>query len=147
MSAEWLALLLRLLIIVGIYIFLFQVVLVIRRDLVGARSATAAPPAAPIARLVVVDAAGSGLLPGQVVPLTRMNTIGRAAANTIPIDDEFVSVRHASLGYRDRRWWLEDLGSTNGTFLNGRPVRGVVQVRSGEQIGIGRVRLRFEVGG
>jgi FHA domain-containing protein len=147
MSAEWLALLLRIALVVCIYVFLFQVVLLIRRDLATIRSDR--PPAGRawgrgLARLTIVDPAKSSLLPGQSLTLTGVNSIGRGPANAIPLDDASVSARHAVLAYRDRGWWIEDLGSTNGTFLNGRPVDRRTPVSAGDQIEIGAVRLRFE---
>lgn len=146
MSAEWLALLLRFLLVVGIYIFLLQVVLVVRRDLVaaGPRGGAGGDAAAPLARLVTIDPARSGLQPGQSLALAGVNAIGRAPANAIQIDDDFVSARHAVISHRDRRWWVEDLGSTNGTFVNGRRIDRSTSLRSGDEVGIGRVRFRIE---
>jgi pSer/pThr/pTyr-binding forkhead associated (FHA) protein len=70
--------------------------------------------------------------------------MGRDVNNTIVIDDEFASGRHAVLTYRGRAWYVEDLGSTNGTFVNGSPVAGIVPVGFGDEIQLGNVRLRLE---
>lgn len=143
MSAEWLALVLRLLLIGGIYLFLWQVVLVIRRDLRATRP-VAVPSARGAARLAVVDPAKSSLLPGQTLSLAGVNPIGRSPTSAIRIDDEFVSARHAILSQRQGHWWLEDLESTNGTFVNGRPVDRPTPVSAGDLIEIGRTRFRLE---
>ncbi|HEX2173081.1 MAG TPA: FHA domain-containing protein [Dehalococcoidia bacterium] len=145
MSAEWLALFLRILLVLGIYLFLLQVVLIVRRDLGTARPSAAAGPAGA-ARLVVVDPAESQLLRGQALSLTGVDSIGRAAGNSLRVEDEFVSARHAVLTRRDGTWWIEDLASTNGTYVNGRPVEQPTRVAGGDQVEIGRVRFRLEAG-
>ena len=60
------------------------------------------------------------------------------------LEDEFVSVTHAALTYRGRAWYVEDLGSTNGTFVNGSQVDGLAPIAFGDEIQIGQVRLRLE---
>jgi pSer/pThr/pTyr-binding forkhead associated (FHA) protein len=66
--------------------------------------------------------------------------------NTILVDDAFVSAEHALLTFRGSVWYLEDRGSTNGTFLNGQLVRGAVPLGYGDEVGLGDVRLRLERG-
>ena len=48
------------------------------------------------------------------------------------------------LTYRGRSWYVEDVGSTNGTYLNGRPVGAVSPLGFGDELGIGQVRMRLE---
>jgi pSer/pThr/pTyr-binding forkhead associated (FHA) protein len=48
------------------------------------------------------------------------------------------------LTYRGRSWYVEDLGSTNGTFVNGRAVAAVAPLGFGDEVSIGQVRLRLE---
>ena len=83
---------------------------------VSAPASNAAASAKPTL-LVVID----GPLAGSSVPLTGNTiTLGRAASNTVVLDDEFVSSHHARV-YTDPatgRWAIEDLGSTNGTIVN-----------------------------
>lgn len=75
------------------------------------------PPRAQPTLLVIID----GPLAGSSVPLAEADiTLGRAASNTVVLDDEFVSSHHARV-YRDTRsgqWAIEDLNSTNGTVVN-----------------------------
>ena len=52
-----------------------------------------------------------------------------------------VSRRHAFLGRGDDRWWLEDCSSRNGTYVNGRRVTGVTEVRPGDEVALGDVRF------
>ena len=71
-------------------------------------------------------------------------TIGRDVNNAIVIEDMFASAEHAILTFRGRAWYVEDLGSTNGTFVNGAPVEGVAPLGFGDVIQVGQVRLRLE---
>ncbi len=69
--------------------------------------------------------------------------IGRTDAADIPLADSSVSRRHARLFTRDGRWFVEDLGSRNGTQLNGRTVREPASLAPGDQIRIGDTILRI----
>ncbi|MGD1993953.1 MAG: FHA domain-containing protein, partial [Anaerolineae bacterium] len=110
----------------------------------SARRRQVAPPKG---KLVVVDAANTGLEPGLAFPLQEVTPLGRTSANAIALPDPFVSTHHALLAWRQARWWLEDLNSRNGTTLNGEPVTRPVVVSGGDLIGVGRVTLRLEVEG
>jgi serine phosphatase RsbU (regulator of sigma subunit) len=68
-------------------------------------------------------------------------TMGRAADCTVPIEDSFLSRRHAELRRDGDRWMLRDCGSSNGTFLNGSRVDAPVAVGPGSEIAIGRSRV------
>ncbi len=96
-------------------------------------------------RLVVLPAGEDGLPPGHSFPLLPLTTLGRAATNTIVLDDTFCSQEHALLTRRGGQWWLEDRASSNGTQLNGQPVREPVVISSGDVIGVGRVQLKIEL--
>ena len=64
--------------------------------------------------------------------------------NAIVVDDQFASAQHAVLTFRGRTWYVEDLGSTNGTFVNGVPVEGVAPLGYGDELQLGQVRMRLE---
>src|SRR5699024_9414045 len=68
-------------------------------------------------------------------------TFGRAPDNTIVIDDDFASSHHARISAQRGAWMLEDLGSTNGTIVDGSPMTGPVQLRTGTRITIGHTTL------
>lgn len=64
--------------------------------------------------------------------------IGRDPASAFPINDETVSAHHARLSYYKKQWWLEDLHSTNGSFLNDERVLTPVVVTSGDIVRCGQ---------
>ncbi|MER5936212.1 MULTISPECIES: FHA domain-containing protein [unclassified Streptomyces] len=71
--------------------------------------------------------------------------IGRDPANGLRLTHETVSRVHAELSQQGGIWVLRDLGSTNGTTVNGRRVIGAVVVREGDQVGFGRMSFRLAV--
>ena len=134
--ALWLV---RLTFLALLYLFLYAVVRVLLRDL----RAAAREPGAELGRLVVVESPGDPPA-GSVFALDAVTTIGRDVNNTIVIDDPFASSDHAALTFRGRAWYVEDLGSTNGTFVNGSQVEGIAPLGFGDEIQVGQVRLRLE---
>jgi pSer/pThr/pTyr-binding forkhead associated (FHA) protein len=72
-------------------------------------------------------------------------TIGRSGGCDLVLGDSTVSRVHAVLRRFGDEWFLEDLGSTNGTRLNGFTIRAATAVRPGDRVGVGR--LTFRVGG
>ncbi len=149
LSFDWFILALRLAFIALIYIFLYQVARVSIRELVAlgstARDDTSSGLSGSSTVLEVVDPAESSLAIGSRLPLDHYSTVGRREDNTIVIDDAFISGAHAQLTFDHGNWWLQDLGSTNGTALNGAPVRSKVQVRPDDIVQFGRVSVRAEL--
>ena len=97
-------------------------------------------------RLVLVDAAESHHhSAGQVFPLLPLTTIGRAATNTIYLNEPVVSNEHALIEWRDGQWWLEDLNSSNGTKLNDMRLEEPTVISSGDEFSVGRIRFRIEL--
>jgi pSer/pThr/pTyr-binding forkhead associated (FHA) protein len=72
-------------------------------------------------------------------------TIGRDARNDLTFESQSVSREHAALTFRDQRWYIEDRGSFNGTFLNGTRVQpgAPLPLRHADRIGIGTETLLF----
>ena len=143
MAPEVGILLLRLALVAGLYLFLLAVVLVVARDL--GRGGQARQPASRrrLGRLVVVGADEGLGLAAREFELRPTTSIGRDPSCTIEIPDSFVSTTHALLSWKDGRWWLEDLGSTNGTQLNNRDVTVPTPVAHNDVIQVGRVRFKL----
>jgi hypothetical protein len=131
---------LRLLFLAALYFFLWMVVRALIRDL---RSA-AREPMRELGWLVVVASPSGEPAPGATFALDAITSLGRDVNNSIVLDDEFASASHAALTYRGRAWYVEDLGSTNGTFVNGSQVDGLAPIAFGDEIQIGQARLRLE---
>jgi hypothetical protein len=77
-------------------------------------------------------------------PLLPITSIGRAKSNTLVIDDEYASSRHALLSLRGQQWWLEDLESRNGTLLNDSPLVAPAVVTTGDVITIGSTHVKID---
>jgi pSer/pThr/pTyr-binding forkhead associated (FHA) protein len=127
-----------------IYLFLFVVLRSTARELAAAvRMMPSGDGRLGQATLVVLEGADSAVSRGHAFGLLPTTVIGRDAGSDVVVGDPFVSAQHAELRFRRGQWWLRDLGSSNGTFLNGEPVQAVVVVRHGDVLQCGRVRFRF----
>jgi FHA domain len=131
--------LIRILFLALLYLFLFAVVRVLLRDLRAASRGRA-----ELGRLVVVESPRGEPPAGAAFALDVIATLGRDVNNSVVVDDPFVSGEHAILTYRGRSWYVEDLGSTNGTFVNGVQVEAVAPVGFGDELQLGEVRLRLD---
>jgi hypothetical protein len=135
---------LRIVFIGLIYLFLFLVLRGTVRELnLAARQMIQGEGRASEVRLLVLETAHSSLQQGEALKLRPVTEIGRDAGNAIVIDDPHISAKHAELRFERGQWWLRDLGSSNGTDLNGEPVRAVVGVRAGDVIQCAGVRFRI----
>ena len=101
--------------------------------------------AEPLGYLRVTQDGSSSLTVGTLYPLLPLTTIGRAANSTVVIDNNYTSGEHALLTRRGGQWWLEDLGSRNGTLLNSLPLQEAVVVSAGDLITIGDTQLKIEL--
>jgi hypothetical protein len=147
---DWFILLLRVLFVFLLYFFLFQIVRTIARELRAVSIATAggrvaSAPEAPraLAQLVVEEAPESGLPPGTAFALRPGAVVGRRPNSDVMLNDTYMSGEHARLTLHEGRWWVADLGSTNGTFVNGTRVDRPTPVPPGAEVRFGRVRMRF----
>ena len=142
-----------------LWIMIIAVLTAVRRDLaVGRKNRTsaarnvstgAATPDAPTAaarpharRLVVLE----GPQQGTVIDLGGSPVMmGRAEESTLVLEDDYASGRHARLFPQGSRWFLEDLGSTNGSYVDGQRIQGRAQLVDGSVITMGRTRLVFRL--
>jgi hypothetical protein len=134
-----------------LWLFIFAAFRVVRADLFGGRTGRVAsvPPRAPAAgkkrqrgpKTLVVTA---GPLTGTKITLgDQPILIGRADDSTLVLTDDFASSRHARLTNRGGQWYVEDLGSTNGTYLDQQRVQGPLLINPGQPIRIGQTALEL----
>lgn len=144
-SINIIILLLRVAIVLLLYFFLLQVLRFVMRDLRASGGVPASGAASsPYGQLVVVRAGQSGVAVGKSFPLGPSNIIGRSLENCeIALNDSFLSGQHARLELQGDIWVLEDLRSTNGTFVNDMEVRDSAIVEQGDIIRVGRVEMRL----
>lgn len=157
---------LRLGLLVLLWLFVFSLAGVLRGDLYGTRvvnritTRTPAPSGLPgpggtdtstpdwrgrdsgAAHNLVVT---SGRLAGTRIPLSDTDVlIGRNPECLLVLDDDFASGRHAALVRTADGWAVEDLGSTNGTFVDGIRIDELVGIVPGNQVRIGRTTLELQ---
>ncbi|GAA2298929.1 antibiotic biosynthesis regulator FhaB [Nonomuraea roseoviolacea subsp. roseoviolacea] len=153
--SELTLLLIRLAFLAVLWFFVIAAVGVIRTDLFGSRTAAAGPrksakPTKPAAKpkskkgeprqLVVTG----GPLQGTTINLTETPiTIGRANDATLVVSDDYASSRHARLFPQDGQWIVEDLGSTNGTYLDRSKVTRPTPVPLGVPIRVGKTVIEL----
>ena len=154
----------RLGLLVLLWIFVFSVVGVLRGDLYGTRVVSRTPrkptpaarrgdggapapkrpkrqPHSTAPRTLVVT---GGALTGTSLPLRESGTIiGRNPECALVLDDDFASGRHARIFHRDNAWFVEDLGSTNGTFVGTERLTGPVRVEAGSTLRIGKTVIEL----
>lgn len=138
MDSDLLILALRLGVLLLMYGFLGALFLLIRSDLRSRTVLNTGP-----GRLVVIEPGATTLPAGHELPLLLVTTIGRDPSNMLVLSDRYVSQRHAVVTWRDGRWWLRDLGSTNGTKVGQMQVRGEVALDYGDVVTIGSTRLKL----
>jgi pSer/pThr/pTyr-binding forkhead associated (FHA) protein len=93
-------------------------------------------------RLVVVEPKERK---GRTYDLRDEQTLGRAAGCQITLDDTYVSQLHARVFTKDGAWYVEDLGSTNGTYLNTKRVSGALALKRGDRLKIGATVMETDV--
>jgi pSer/pThr/pTyr-binding forkhead associated (FHA) protein len=89
----------------------------------------------PVAQTLLIHPPG-GARP-STAKLTASMTIGRGADCELRLDDTYASNQHARLFGRNGSWYVEDLGSTNGTFVNDQKLAAPAQIQPGDKIRVG----------
>ena len=144
--------------LVVLYLFVARAVRAVMLDVYGprpdrpigrrrARQRAATPPPPPAAprpsrrpprEVHVSDAQGN-----RTMPLGEAVTIGRAASCDLVVVDNYVSNVHARIFARDGGWWLEDLGSTNGTYMTRTRVQQPTAIGPGDEVKMGKATLEL----
>ena len=133
-----------------LYLFLYRVVRLTLREL-RAPALSAEPPGVPTAapprrerrpepraalRLRVLEPASRR---GETYTIDREVTVGRGGGCALVLnDDTYVSQLHARLFQQNGEGYVEDLGSTNGTYVNGKQIKGVTRLKRGDQVQFGQ---------
>ena len=138
-----LLLLLQLGFVALLYLVLLRFAGSMLKDLRSAEEAQLASRAG-IGRLQVLESPDDEPPAGSTIALGPINSMGRNVNNTIFVEDDFVSSNHAMLTFRGRSWFIEDQGSTNGTYVNGHRIDRPVALSFGDELTIGRVRMRLD---
>ena len=134
---------LRIALAVVLYVFLGWALFILWQDLKKQGEEDAAQKV-PTLTLSLKDADGEI----HAHQFTESNIIiGRDPAINLHIDDQTISAQHALLSYRLGQWWIEDLNSTNGTFLNQEPVSEQVVITDGDRLRCGRIEFHIAVEG
>ena len=133
-----------------LWLFVVAALRIVRSDLFAASGLRASLPLSRrgalaernrTARQLVVTAGG---LAGTRISLDgRPILIGRADDSTLVLDDDYASTRHARLGFQGGDWFVEDMGSTNGTYLDRAKVTGPTRVPPGVPIRIGKTVIEL----
>jgi FHA domain len=136
-----LLLILRLALMLSLYGFLAWAFLTLWRDLKMQSKLLALRQPPPVWLWLESEAESVPLqFAGQTI------AIGRDPMCDMILEDGTVSAQHARLTYRQGQWWLEDLHSTNGTFLNQDAVLEPVVITSGDELRCGQVVLHLKIG-
>jgi pSer/pThr/pTyr-binding forkhead associated (FHA) protein len=147
MSDDPISVLLQLAFIAVLYLFLLWIARSALKDLrrTGGGTASAEPVEERVAQppLIVVEG-GGGLRAGAAFAVNGAMTIGRSPQTDVQIDDGFASARHARIYEREGLYYVEDMGSTNGTYLNGRRLRSQELLRPEDRIRIGDTEFRYQ---
>jgi pSer/pThr/pTyr-binding forkhead associated (FHA) protein len=134
-----------------LYLFFLRVLRAVWAEMKGPRVSSrrrqSAPTAAPRKakrsaepHLLVVEPAAQR---GRTFPLGQELTVGRAAGCQVTLDDTYVSQLHARVYARDGQYFVEDLGSTNGTYLNRDRVTGAMVMKKGDRLQVGNTVMEL----
>jgi hypothetical protein len=138
-SPEIVLLVVRIVLALALYAFLGILLWFLARDL---RQNTRAAEPLPNAHVLV----GRESEGPKGYRLAVTNLIGRAADNSICLDDSTISAYHVRLSFQGGQWWLEDLGSRNGTGVNDLAIEEPLVVTYGDRIRVGRVEMKLSAG-
>ncbi|GKX68040.1 FHA domain-containing protein [Inconstantimicrobium mannanitabidum] len=91
---------------------------------------------------VIKSSSNENLKQGSIIPVRETISFGRKEDNSIVLNDEFISGYHAKLYTRNNVFFIEDVGSTNGTFVNGSKIEGRTKLNINDEIRLGNIVLK-----
>ncbi|MPQ42698.1 FHA domain-containing protein [Clostridium tarantellae] len=122
--------------IVILYSIIYYALKIMYKDVKGGKKKRGKIQKAHGLEILSADVA-SDLKVGSVIPVTTTITLGRREDNSIVLNDRFVSSYHAKIYVRNNEFYLEDLASTNGTYVNEQKVTGRVRLKINDTIRLG----------
>jgi pSer/pThr/pTyr-binding forkhead associated (FHA) protein len=132
----------RYLFIALIYYFIFNIIRLIYLDIYSIKNRQKAAFNSPYLKLI--NRKEQLDFPIQeFYDLQDVITIGRGKKNDIQIPDKFVSSHHAKITMDEEEYFMEDLESVNGSFVNGVQIQDAVKLKNGDRIGIGEIEFLF----
>jgi hypothetical protein len=138
---------LKFLFIALLYLFIARALRIIHLDLVGSRAPRARGAKRPASgkrrgtpRSVAVSEPEK---PVRTFTLSDELTLGRSESCTVPLDDTYCSALHARLYAKDGTWFVEDMGSTNGTYLNRVKVTSPSPIVVGDEVRVGKTLVEI----
>ena len=133
---DFMQLIMKLAIIGVVYIIIFVALRIMYKDIKG--GAKQKPIVRKSMGLEVIERGENfNLRVGAVIPLNNELSVGRKADNLLVLGDKYVSSEHARIYRKNTDYILQDLGSTNGTLMNKKRVKGMVVIKKGDEIKIG----------
>lgn len=134
-------LILRMLLALALYGFLGFAIYILMRDLKqqGELLAARQPPPLTLTKKEADGEKSQRYIKPVII-------LGREPGCDFSLDDQTVSSKHARLAYRKQQWWLEDLASTNGTYLNGDKVTTPLVITHGDEVRLGLIEVKIEIG-
>ena len=147
-------LVLKLAFIVLLYVFILMIVRSATKDIggapqesivLGAAEADALRAAHGFKAATFLVLQGPGFEPGSTIDVRSTTVVGRDQDSGVPLNgDEFASARHARIDPRPDGVWIEDLDSTNGTFVNGARVTSQRLLQPGDVLKVGETELQLQ---
>jgi hypothetical protein len=111
--------------------------------ILGRRRSRVAAPERPGVKPRLEVVAAMGFDPGTLLDVTGGAILGRADGADIKVEDQYASSNHARIYPRGEFMYIEDMGSTNGTYLNGKQLKRPEQLRASDSIRIGDTEYRY----
>lgn len=141
----YLLLIIKFAILTVLYLFLYRVFRLMISDVYHLSEDAIKPlPSSAGAELVITESNDLVLKVGDVLKLSQtVTSIGRGKNNNVHLGDSFASHNHAILTYKHDDFYLEDMGSVNGTFINGVRINGPVVLHHGDVIKIAGTVFKF----
>lgn len=127
--------------IVIIYLFIFRIIRLMYLDIKSMDKKGSSLDAAYLKVVNRLDSLNFKMNESYV--LSYETTIGRSSRCDIIIKDKFVSKKHLKITEENGMYFIEDLNSANGTFLNGEQIFDIVELRDGDKIGVGFIQFIF----